>query len=69
MRAGVTKIFVDCRRDGKLIASYEYGLPIGLLPGTPPDTRSLIEQSKSQLTTDRVAFPQYDGITFRVRYP
>jgi len=63
------KIFVDCWRQGELIASYEYGLPEGRLPGAPPERQSLIDQAKSQLTTDRKASPPYQGITLDVRYP
>ena len=63
------KIFVDCWRGGKLIASYEFGWPIGLLPGAPPERNRLIDQAKSLLTSNRIASPPYDGITFGVRYP
>jgi hypothetical protein len=65
----VKKIFVDCRRGGKLIASYEHGWPIAVLPVPAPDRKLLIDQAKSQLTTDRLASPPYDDITFEVRYP
>ena len=64
----VKTIFLDCWRRGKLIASHEYGLATGMLPGTSMDKDTLIDQSKSQLTTDELAFPPYDGITFSVRY-
>jgi hypothetical protein len=50
-------------------ASYEFGWPIGLLPGVPPERNPLIDQAKSQLTNARIASPPYDGITFDVRYP
>ena len=63
----VRKIFVDCWRNGKRIASFEYGLPIALLPGLPKDRNKLIDEAMSQLTTGRIAFPPYHGITFKVR--
>ena len=65
----VRPIYVDCLRDGDLIASHEYGWVSGALPSPAPDQQSLIDQSKTQLTNDRLAFPPYQGVTFRVRYP
>ena len=64
----VKKIFVDCSRGGKIIASYEYGWPIGLLTSNLPDRQPLIDEAKTQLTTDRLAAPPYDGVTFSIRY-
>jgi hypothetical protein len=40
-----------------------------MVPGLPPERNKLIEEAKSNLTTERLAFPPYEGITFDVRYP
>lgn len=63
----VRHVFIDCLKHGKVIASYPIGIPIALLPGAPPDTKKLEEEAKSQLTTDRIAFPPYEGITCQMR--
>ncbi len=62
------RAFVDCWGGGKIIATYDFGLPQAILPGKSPDNAELIEEARSQLTNDRLAFPPYDGITFKVRY-
>ena len=65
----VKKIFVDCRRDGRSLRIYEFGWPIAVVPGPSPERNKLIDEAKNNLTTDRIAFPPYAGITFDVRYP
>jgi len=64
----IQKVFVDCCRRGELIASYEYGFPASMgAPPATPDREQLIDQAKEQLTNNRLAFPPYDDITFRIR--
>jgi hypothetical protein len=65
----VQKIIVECRRGSELIATYEYGSPIPMIPGILPDGSELKSEAQSQLTNDRLAFPPYDDIAFLVRYP
>lgn len=62
-----TPIYVDCLLNGKLIKTYEFGKPIAQLPGAPTDQRQLEAECQSMLTTDRLAFPPYTGISFRHR--
>lgn len=65
----VRQKFIDCIREGKVIASYPVGIPIGLLPGAPVDMRALEDGAKTQLTNDGIAFPPWEGITFGLRDP
>lgn len=63
----VRKIYVDCLRAGQVLKSYEFGLPIGMLLGTPPSQKFLEDQAKEALTNDRLAVPPYEGIKFTIR--
>jgi len=63
----VRPIFVDCFRNGRLLVSYEFGEPVGLIPGKPASDESLRDEAKSNLTSDRIALPPYDGFTFNIR--
>jgi isopropylmalate/homocitrate/citramalate synthase len=63
------KAFVDCRRNGQSIRVYDFGLPDTLGPTVPPERKELIDQAKTALTNERLAFPPYDDIEFDVRYP
>jgi len=65
----VEPIFVHCMRAGKIIATYEFGWAVGMVRSAPPERDGLISQAKAQLTTDRLAFPPYEDVTFEVRYP
>jgi len=66
--SGVKKIWVHCKRDGQVIASYDFGLAESLGPSSPPERSALILEAKTNLTNQGIAFPPYDGITFDVRY-
>lgn len=63
----VRPIFIDCFRDGMLLKTYEYGEPIGSIPGKPQSDEKLKEEAKNDLTNDGLAFPPYDGIRFAIR--
>lgn len=66
------KIFVDCWRAGKLLATYEFGWAIPSDPRNtaPPTRESLIAEAKNNLATEGKSSPPYDdGISFDVRYP
>ena len=65
----VQQVFVDCVRDGQVIASYDFGVPEAQLPSMPPSNQSLISEAKTNLTNLGVAFPPYVGIEFNVRWP
>jgi hypothetical protein len=58
----MNKVFVKCWRRSQLLATYEFRVPASL--AAPPlfDTVELISDAKSQLTTDRLAFPPYYDI-------
>ena len=58
-------VYVECSRDGTVIRTYDFGY--ARAPGLAlPTHEHLIEQTKSNRTSERLAFPPYDGITFRV---
>ncbi|HEY3638775.1 MAG TPA: hypothetical protein VGK90_11540 [Rhizomicrobium sp.] len=59
---------VDCSFTGRVIQSYEFGCPVPA-DGLPaiPNNADLIEQAKSNLTTERLAAPPYEGWSFAVR--
>jgi hypothetical protein len=63
------KIVVDCRRNGGSIRVYDFGLPESLGLTTPPSKQELIDQAKSNLTIERLAFPPWADIEFEVYYP
>ena len=62
------QVFVECWSGGKLIKTYDFGVPDAILPGKPPGPDALVGEAKTMLTNDRLAFPPYDGITFKVRW-
>jgi hypothetical protein len=60
---------VHCRRDGESIRIYEFGLSDTLGLTVHPSEKELIDQAKSNLTTERLAFPPWADIEFEVYYP
>jgi hypothetical protein len=60
-------IYVDCISDGAVFRTYEFGTPILGVPGIPPSDEELKAHAETNLTNERLAFPPYDAITFRVR--
>ena len=64
-------IWVRCYRGKALLRSYEFGVaePMDPRKVAPPNQKDLIDQAKSSLTTERIAFPSYEGIEFKVEYP
>ncbi len=65
----VKTIWVDCIRDAKIIASYDFGYGVTAGPSALPAQEGLIGEAKTNLTSMGVATPPYAGITFKVRYP
>lgn len=65
----VKQILVDCWHDDKLIRAYDFGATISVAGPVMPPYEKLIGDAKTNLTNEGLAFPPYDGITFRVRYP
>jgi hypothetical protein len=63
------QVFVDCVREGQVIASYDFGYGETIGPSARPDHPSLIAEAKSNLTSQRIAHPPYAGIEFKVRWP
>jgi hypothetical protein len=63
------QVFVDCVRDGQVIASYDFGYAETLGPSMPPSHQSLIAEAKSNLTSQAIAHPPYAEIEFKVRWP
>ena len=68
-RAAMKKILVDCRRNGESIRVYDFGLPESLGLTVPPSKQELIDQAKSNPTTERLAFPAWADVEFEVYYP
>ncbi len=64
----IRRMVVECWRNGQLLASYPSSLT-GTLAGPPPapDEEGLIDDAKTQLTNEGLAFPPYSGIEFRIR--
>ncbi|MET4071537.1 hypothetical protein ABID58_006351 [Bradyrhizobium sp. S3.2.6] len=64
-----TTVYVDCYRDGKLIASYDFLVPHVFDPRRMrgPSDEELIGQAKDNPSNLMVANPPYTGITFKVR--
>jgi hypothetical protein len=63
------KVFVNCRKDGKIIASYELGYGITLGLSAAPTRQQAIEEAKVNLSNERIAIPPFAGIEFDVQYP
>jgi hypothetical protein len=63
----VLQVLVDCIRDGKIIASYQLGIPGSLIFDPVIDRPKLEYEAKGNLSNDRLAFPPYAGITFNIR--
>ena len=64
--SSLVTVFVNCRRAGKLIASYplSYGVTAG--PSVPPSSDMFIAEAKMNLTNERLARPPYDDIQFEI---
>lgn len=61
-------ISVDCRKDGTLVRTYTYTVPgTAVGPPAPPPDEVLEGQAKSDLATERLAFPPYEGFKFNIR--
>ena len=65
----VQTIWVDCIRDGNIIASYKFGYGNTVGPSALPAQHGLIDDAKSNLVLMGVAEPPFTGITFKVHYP
>ncbi len=59
--------YVDCHRDGELIASFIFSVPHSIAaPGTA-DATELIDEAKAGLSNFGLAKPPYDDIKFSIR--
>jgi hypothetical protein len=67
--SGLKRVFVDCVRDGQVVASYDFGYAETQGPSMPPNHQSLIAEAKTNLTNQAIAYPPYAGIEFKVRWP
>ena len=62
------RYFVDCRRGGILLATYELPQPVTAAGAPPqPDRETHEKEAKNNLAQQRLAFPPFDGITFHIR--
>lgn len=61
-------IWVRCYQGDALLRCYDFGIGETLNDAAvqPPTRESLEAQAKSNLATERLAFPPYDGITLEV---
>ena len=69
-RTDMKKVWVHCYQGTTLLRSYDFGVPV---PADPrafrlPTKEHLEAEAKTNLTTERLAFPPYTGITFRIDY-
>jgi hypothetical protein len=62
------KVFVDCVREGKIIATYDFGYGETIGPSARPSHETVVNSARSNLTSERIAFPPYAGIEFKVRW-
>lgn len=67
--SSLKQVFVECVRDGQVIASYSFGYAETLGPSMPPSHQSLIAEAKTNLTNQAIAYPPYAGIEFKIRWP
>jgi hypothetical protein len=67
--SGLKRVFVDCVRDGQVIASYDFGYGETIGPSLLPGHQSFIAEAKSNLTSEAIAYPPYAGVEFKVRWP
>jgi hypothetical protein len=65
--SSVKQVFVNCLRDGQVIASYQFAYGETQGPSQPPNHQRLIAEAKTNLTTQGIAFPPYAGVEFKVR--
>lgn len=63
---GVIIVTVKCLRGADLIASYEFGYGITIGPSSPPTDECLMDGAKTNLTNEGIAFPPYEGVTFKI---
>jgi hypothetical protein len=60
-------VYVDCIKDGNIIATYDFRVD-GTIAAPPRYNRKELENAaKDALTTQRLAFPTYEGILFQYR--
>ena len=65
----VTKV-VYCLRDGKVIGGpYRVSYARTLGPTSPPLSERLIAEAKANLSSEGLASPPFEGITFEIRDP
>ena len=52
------------------LRSYDFGVPETMNDSavSQPTRKDLEDQAKTNLTTERLAFPPYAGITFEIEY-
>lgn len=70
-RTDIKKVWVYCYQGYTLLRSYDFGVPV------PADERAfqlpqrerLESDAKTFLTNERLAFPPYTGISFKIDYP
>jgi hypothetical protein len=64
-------IWVRCYRGDSLLRSYDFGWPESLNPAadTRPSGQGLENEAKTNLTTEGLAWPPYDGMKFVIEYP
>jgi len=69
-RKDIKTTWVHCYRDGTLLRSYDFGapLPVDASAFQWPSRESLEAEVKTNLTTERLAFPPYEGIRFEIEY-
>jgi hypothetical protein len=62
------RYLVDCKRGGKLLATYEFAQAETAAGPPPQPTRESLEKdAKANLIQQGLAFPPFDGITFHIR--
>lgn len=70
-KSDLKTVWVHCYKGrDTLLRSYDFGVAVPLTGELKLPTREHLEsQAKTNLTNERLAFPPYDGIKFKIDYP
>lgn len=65
------KIWVHCYKGDALLRSYDFGvgIPLDASALELPTREALETEAKTNLTNERLAYPPYEGIKFKIDYP
>lgn len=68
MSEGDKTAYVKCVQDGRLLRTYDFLCPASGAGWTAPSDAHLINQAKTNLTSEGLAKPPYTGIKFEISF-